>query len=74
MKSFGGGCLVAAVLFTSKFIGAKPAGILTALPLVFMISFFWGTDKGNQIFAQNYIFNVFISAMITTVFLGIFTF
>ncbi len=73
-KSVSGGILIAIILFSAKFFGPKIAGILTAIPMVFTTSFLFGFIKKEEIVIQNFVWNVFISAIITSIFLGSFYF
>ena len=74
LKSVLGGILIGTVLFSARFFGPKIAGILTAIPFVFTISFLFGFSQKPEIATQNFILNVFVSAVLTAIFLGIFYF
>ncbi len=71
IKSLLGGTAIALILFSARFFNSQVAGVLTAIPIIFTFSFFAGIYGKEEILVQNYLFNTFVSAGFTALFIGL---
>jgi hypothetical protein len=70
IKSVLGGITIGVVLLTARFLSPTVAGLLTAVPVIFTFSFFTGIYSQSSIVQQSYLFNTFISTILTAGFIG----
>jgi len=68
LKGFASGVIVMGVLLAERYFGAKVAGILGGIPLVFAISFAFIALKTGKEGAQNFILGGFWSLLPTLFF------
>ncbi len=71
-KSVLGGAVIGTVLLAARFLSYQMAGFIAALPFIFVLSYFFGFYGKSVNEVQPYLFNNFISALLTAILIGLF--
>lgn len=61
--------MIGLIMYSARFLSPQVAGILTALPVIFLTSFTLGFNQKDVAEIQNYLLNTSVSATLTALFI-----